>query len=65
MKLPVHVQTREDGVRAYCPDLPGCSASARTEQEALLRLKSRIAECFTASTLVSAAPGTRVIHIEV
>lgn len=64
MKLPVHVQTRQDGVRAYCPDLPGCSASARTEQEALRRLKSRIEECFT-SALVVPAPGTRIVHIEV
>ena len=64
MKLPVHIQTRQDGVRAFCPDLPGCSASARTEQEALSRLKSRIEECFTA-TLVAPSPGTRIVHIEV
>ncbi|MGH7285139.1 MAG: type II toxin-antitoxin system HicB family antitoxin [Polyangiaceae bacterium] len=65
MKLPVHVQTRQDGVRAFCPDLPGCSASARTEQEALRRLKTRIEECFTTSAQVTAAPGTRIVQIEV
>ena len=65
MRLPVHVQTREDGVRAFCPEIPGCSASARTEQEALRLLKNRVEECFTSSALVTARPGTRIIHIEV
>lgn len=64
MKLPVHVQTRADGVRAFCPDLPGCSASARTEDEALRRLRARIEACF-ASASHAPPPGTRVVHIEV
>lgn len=64
MKLPVHVQTRADGVRAYCPDLPGCSAAARTEKEALALLRSRVGSCF-ASAHVAPPPGTRIVTIEV
>jgi len=64
MKLPVHVQSRPDGVRAFCPDLPGCSASARTEAEALRLLRTRIATCF-ASDVQRVPPGTRIVHIEV
>ncbi|HEX4516855.1 MAG TPA: hypothetical protein VH054_25080 [Polyangiaceae bacterium] len=64
MKLSVHVQTRDDGVRAFCPDLPGCSASGRNEDEAIRRLRARVADCFdTASRPVT--PNTRIVSIEV
>jgi predicted RNase H-like HicB family nuclease len=64
MKLPVHVQSRPDGVRAFCPDLPGCSASARTEEEALRRLRARVEACFSPRP-TAPTPGTRIVHIEV
>lgn len=64
MKLPVHLQTRDDGVRAFCPDLPGCSASGRNEEEALRRLRARIASCFEVAPRAT-APNTRIVHIEV
>jgi predicted RNase H-like HicB family nuclease len=64
MKLPIVVQTRPGGVLVYCPDLPGCSASAGTQDEAVRRLRERIASCFSTSA-ASPPPGTRVIHIEV
>ena len=64
MKLPVHIQTREDGVRAFCPDLPGCSASGRTEDEALRRLRERVGDCFPLASRPT-TPNTRVVHIEV
>ncbi len=64
MKLSVHVQTREDGVRAFCPDLPGCSASGRNEDEALRRLRARVASCFDTATRAT-TPDTRIVSIEV
>ncbi len=64
MKLPVHVRAREGAVQAYCPDLPGCSAAARTEPEALRLLLARI-EAHFAESARAALPGTRIVHIEV
>lgn len=64
MKLSVHLQTRDDGVRAFCPDLPGCSAWGRTDDEALRKLRARVVDCFTAGTR-AAGPSTRVVRIEV
>ena len=53
MKLEVHIRTRPTGrdgvVQAYCPDLPGCSASARNEKEALALLRARVEEIGRAS----------------
>jgi predicted RNase H-like HicB family nuclease len=63
MKLSVLLQTRDDGVRAFCPDLPGCSANGRTDAEALARLRVRIASCFTIAPVTP--PNTRVVRIEV
>ncbi len=64
MKIVVHLRSQNGAVQAYCPDLPGCSASARTEQAALKRLRARVDEYF-ASAPQAALPGTRVIHLEV
>lgn len=64
MKLPVHLRAREGVVQAFCPEIPGCSAAARTEQEALGLLRERIEAHFVASTK-SSVPGTRIVHIEV
>ncbi|HEY4243292.1 MAG TPA: hypothetical protein VGM88_25945 [Kofleriaceae bacterium] len=63
MKLRVHVRTVRGAVQAFCPDLPGCSASAPTEADALQLLRGRLDEYFTAR--VAVAPGTRVIQLEV
>lgn len=63
MKLRIHIRSGALGVQAYCPDLPGCSASARTENEALAQLRLRITAYFAPEPRLQ--PGTRVIHIEV
>ncbi|HEY2747264.1 MAG TPA: hypothetical protein VGL86_21730 [Polyangia bacterium] len=67
MKLKVHIRAKSQGksdvVQAYCPDLPGCSASARNEAEALALLRARVEEYFATPTPV--VPGTRVITFEV
>lgn len=63
MKIAVHLRSQKGAVQAYCPDLPGCSASAPTEQQALRLLRSRVDEYF--ATVARPVPGARVIHIEV
>jgi predicted RNase H-like HicB family nuclease len=64
MQVPVHIKNGRDTVQAYCPDLPGCSASAPTVEEALELLRSRVQEYFTAGSRRTPA-GTRIITIEV
>jgi predicted RNase H-like HicB family nuclease len=66
MKVAVVLEpsTRTRRVRAYCPDLPGCSAVADSEPDALELLRRRIAEYFAASVR-RAAPGTRTTTVEV
>ena len=64
MKLNVHILSRQDTVQVYCPDLPGCSASAQTEKDAITLLQKRIDEYFAARVRVM-LPGTRVIQLEV
>jgi hypothetical protein len=64
MQLPVHVQHGPGGVKVFCPDLPGCSATAPTVEEALARLRRRIHDTFARSA-GRAPAGTRVITIEV
>ena len=64
MKLTVHIRCEHGAVQAYCPDLPGCSASAPTEGQALVRLRERIEKYFAADHR-SVLPGTRVTKLEV
>jgi hypothetical protein len=64
MKLHVHIRKGLDGVQAFCPGLPGCSASAPTEPEAIKRLRDRVERCFAPAT-TAPLPGTRVVQIEV
>jgi hypothetical protein len=64
MKLNVLVRRRADMVQAFCPDLPGCSASAPTEQEALELLRARVDEYF-AFRIRALPPGTRIVQLEV
>jgi hypothetical protein len=66
MQLPVHVKHSEPRgtVQAFCPDLPGCSASATTLDDALELLRRRVREYFASSTR-RAPVGTRIVTIEV
>jgi predicted RNase H-like HicB family nuclease len=66
MKVPVVLEpnVRTGRVRAYCPDLPGCSAVAASEPDALALLRRRVAEYFARSSR-RVMPGTRSTHIEV
>ncbi len=66
MKINVHIRAGSvfDTVQAFCPDLPGCSASAQTEEEALRRLRARVDEYFSPRSK-ALPPGTRIIQLEV
>jgi len=64
MKLTVHLRSREGAVQAFCPDLPGCSATATDERAALDLLRARIGHYFAPRT-GSTPPGTRVLQLEV
>ena len=63
MKLSVHVRSQFGTVQAFCPDLPGCSATASTESEALTLLRGRVSDYFAAAP--AKVPGTRIIKLEV
>ncbi len=66
MRIPVVLEpsSRSPRVRAYCPDLPGCSAVADSEPEALALVRTRIVEYFARADR-RALPGTRVTAIEI
>lgn len=64
MKLNVHLRSRSGTIQAFCPELPGCSASAQTEKEAISILRERVDEYFAVRTR-TLPPGTRVIQLEV
>ena len=61
MEIPVLIQPSRDGesVRAYCPDLPGCSATADSVDAVLDVLRRRVTDYFTRDAEVSAPPGMR------
>ena len=64
MKIKVHVMDRENSVQVFCPDLPGCSAAATNEDEALSLLRERVTAYFMEDALL-VNPGTRVMELEV
>ena len=61
MEIPVLIQNSRNGeaVRVFCPDLPGCSATATTLDAALARLRQRVAFHFTRDAARTLPPGTR------
>ena len=66
MKFPVHIQKSRggDAVVAFCPDLPGCSATAASADAALDVLKQRIVDYFARDAARPAFPGTRRTAID-
>ena len=63
MQVLVHIRNKREFVQVFCPDLPGCSATASSETEALRLLRLRIDDYFT--TEPKAQTGTRTIKLEV
>lgn len=41
-KYTIVIEKAEDNYSAYCPDLPGCIATGRTEEETIQRMKEAI-----------------------
>ena len=41
-KYTIIIEKTEHNYSAYCPDLPGCVATGKTEQETLERMKEAI-----------------------
>ncbi|NMX21558.1 HicB family protein [ANME-1 cluster archaeon GoMg4] len=67
-KYTIIIEKAEDNYSAYCPDLPGCIATGRTEEETIERMKVAIEfhieglrECKT----FIPAPSTKAVSVEV
>ena len=67
-KYTIIIEKAEDDYSAYCPDLPGCIATGRTEEETVQRMKEAIEfhieglrECKTSIP----APTTKAVSVEV
>jgi predicted RNase H-like HicB family nuclease len=41
-KYTIIIEKAEDNYSAYCPDLPGCIATGKTEEETVQRMKDAI-----------------------
>ncbi len=64
MRITVHLrQTDRARVLAYCPDLPGCSASGETDAEAIELLKRRMTALFNARRRGDGATRTTVVDV--
>ncbi|MCA9592267.1 MAG: type II toxin-antitoxin system HicB family antitoxin [Myxococcales bacterium] len=61
MEFPVLIQPSPagDSVQAFCPDLPGCSATATSVDEALEVLGRRINDYFARDAEEALPPGMR------
>ena len=66
MEIPVHIRRgRGQVVQAYCPDLPGCSATAADDRQALELLRQRVRDFFEHPETEPLAAGTRRVTLEV
>lgn len=63
MKYRVLLIKSEEGVAAYCPQLPGCCSQGSTEEEALQNIKDAIHEYL--EVLMEMEPGTEIREAEV
>lgn len=65
MKYAVTLVESEEGVAAWCDDLPGCVSQGETKTEALANIRIAIQEYLEAIPLVEAAFKTKVSKEEV
>ena len=56
MKYTIIIERAENNLSAYCPDVPGCVATGKTERETLQHMKE---------ALEFHLEGLRKIHIEI
>jgi predicted RNase H-like HicB family nuclease len=63
MKIRAYLQERSPGsIVAWCPDLPGCSATGRSTDQALGVLATRIEEYFGAGEREATPRGARKVE---
>jgi predicted RNase H-like HicB family nuclease len=63
MKIRAYLQERSPGsVVAWCPDLPGCSATGRSPDQTLGVLAARIEEYFGAGRREATPRGARKVE---
>jgi predicted RNase H-like HicB family nuclease len=65
MKIRAYLEERSTGsVLAWCPDLPGCSATGRSTDQALGLLVTRIEEYFGTGGRETPPRGARAVELE-
>ena len=65
MKYKVTLVESEEGVAAWCDDLPGCVSQGETKDEALANIRIAIEEYLEAVPLVEASFKTKVSREEI
>ena len=65
MKYEVTLVESEEGVAAWCDDLPGCVSQGETKDEALANIRIAIQEYLEAVPLIEATFKTKVSREEV
>lgn len=67
-KYTIIIEKVEGNFSAYCPDLPGCIATGRTEEETVQRMKEAIEfhiEALREDKTSIPAPSTKAVSVEV
>ncbi len=67
-KYTIIIEKAEDNYSAYCPDLPGCIATGRTEEETIKRMKEAIEfhiEGLREGKKSIPAPSTKAVSVDV
>jgi predicted RNase H-like HicB family nuclease len=67
-KCPIIIEKAESNFSAYCPDLPGCIATGRTEEETVQRMKEAIEfhiEGLREGKTSITVPSTKAVSVEV
>ena len=67
-KYTIVIEKAEENYSAYCPDLPGCIATGRTEEETIQRMKGAIGfhiEGLREEKTSVPTPSTKVVSIDV
>jgi len=65
MKYKVTLVESEEGVAAWCDDLPGCVSQGETKNEALANIRIAIQEYLEAVPLIEASFKTKVSREEI
>lgn len=67
-KYTIIIEKAEENFSAYCPDLPGCIATGRTEEETVQKMKEAIEfhiEGLRGGKTSIPAPTTKAVYVEV